>query len=170
MDNNEEDIESVMNKINKIDNKIRFISFGKTKPKVKQVHKNKKNNLTQEEKYVKLKDIENDKVERQIDIIKAKNQGRAGNVFRIRKSIAGPKNVGQEASSIKYPDTGELLVNMDEIKRATVKYCADNLTGNKPDKTVEAIVKQIKIDKIKIMEEDREETLEVEHEDFLEVV
>ena len=129
-----------------------------------------KNNLTQEEKDVKLKDIENDTVERQIEIIKAKNQGRAGNVFRIRKSIAGPKNVGQEASSIKDPDTGEMLVNMDEIKRATVKYCADNLTGNKPDKTVEAIVKQIKIDKIKIMEEDREETLEVEHEDFLEVV
>jgi hypothetical protein len=63
-----------------------------------------------------------------------------------------------------------MLVNMDEIKRATVKYCADNLKGNKPDKTVEALVKQRKIDQIKMMEEDKEETLEVELEDFREVV
>ena len=170
VEDHEKDIETVMKEINIIDNKTKFIAFGKTKPKSKKIVQKEANNKTQEEKDIHLKEKENEKVERQIERIKAKPQGRAGNVFRIRKDIAGPKKGGQEASAIKDPTTGELLVTGDEIKKATVKYCAINLKGSKPHESVEEQVKQRKVDQLKMMEEEREDTLEIEKDDFVEVI
>ena len=129
-----------MKQIDKIDTKIKFKSFGKTRPKQKKLVANKSKNKTQAEKDNELKQKEDKRVERRIELIKTKNNGRAGNVFRIRKDIAGPKKPGQETSSIRDPETGELHVAQDEIKAATVKYCAGNLKGNKPDETVEETV------------------------------
>ena len=90
-------------------------------------------------------------------------------MFRIRKDIAGPKKAGQEASSIKDPLTGELLVTHEDIKKATVKYCAENLKGNKPDDTVKDIVNTRKLIQLKKMEDDKE-PLEINHDDFIKVI
>ena len=122
-----------------------------------------------EEKDDYLKKKEDEKVEKQIKQSKAKNHGRAGNIFRIRKDVAGPNKAGQEASSIIDPSTGELLVPSDKIKKATVKYCAANLKGNRPDDTVKEMVEKRKMDQLKKME-DMNETLEIEHDDFVEVL
>ena len=130
----------------------------------------RKEDKTKHEKDMKLKQKETERVERETELIKVKNQGTAGNVFRIRKSITGPKKSGQEASSIKDPSTGELLVTKDDIKRVTVKYCAANLKGNKPNDKVETMVKQRRIDQLKKMEEECEVELEIDHDDFIEVI
>jgi hypothetical protein len=89
--------------------------------------------------------------------------------LRTRKSIAGPKKSGQEASAVKDPITGELHVDKETIKKTTLSYCKSNLQGNTPDETVEELVKERKIEQLKKMR-DEEEALEIEYEDFEEVL
>ena len=89
VDDSEKNIATVMKEIENIDTKIKFISFEKTKAKSKKSVPKRKEDKTQHEQDVKLKQKENERVEKVIDLIKVKNQGRAGNVFRIRKSITG---------------------------------------------------------------------------------
>ena len=163
-------IDTVMKEVDKIDTKIKFQSFGKTKPKSKKPVGDKKREKTQTEKDDAIKLKETEKVERQIERIKSKNQGRAGNVFRIRKDVAGPKKAGQEASSVKDPLTGELLVTRDEIKNATLKYCINNLKGGTPDESVRDIVKQRKEKQLQKLNTHDEDDLVVEEDDFDEVL
>ena len=103
VDNLDIDIETVMKELDKIDTKIKFKSFGKTKPKSRKYVKEKIEEKTQIEKDKAIKQKEAEKVEHQIEKIKSKNQGRAGNMFRIRKDIVGPKKSGQEATT-RYGD------------------------------------------------------------------
>ena len=60
-DNN---IETVTTKINKLDNKIKFKSFGKTKLKTRRSAMNKQKDKTQHEKDVALKEKETERVEK----------------------------------------------------------------------------------------------------------
>ena len=122
-------IETVMKEIEKVHTKIKFQSFGKTKPKAKKNITDNNKKKTQHKKDAAIKQKETEKVERQIEKIKSKNQGRAGNVFRIRKDIAGHKKAGQEASSIKDPTTGELLVTKDEIKKGDPQVLCNQSEG-----------------------------------------
>ena len=64
VDDTEQNINTAMKKIEKIDTKIKFISFGKTKKKSKKFGQNKTDNKTQLEKDVELKQKETEKVER----------------------------------------------------------------------------------------------------------
>jgi hypothetical protein len=57
------------------------------------------------------------RIEKAVDKITNNKQGRAGNVFKIRSSITGPKKSGQEASAIKHPKTGELIVSKNFKKK-----------------------------------------------------
>ena len=91
-------------------------------------------------------------------------------MFRIRKDIAGPKKAGQEASSVKDPDTGNLLVKKEDIEKATLKYCVKNLNGSKPDESVRDMVLQRKEKQLLSMKEDGEDTFEVDLEDFMDVL
>ena len=45
-------------------------------------------------------------------------QGRAGNIFKMQKQIAGPKKCPQKACAIRDSITGELLVNKMRLKGA----------------------------------------------------
>ena len=71
VENQDNDIEMVMNKIDKIETKIKFKAFGKTKLKSKQIFFMNKNNL--HERDGDLKQKESDKVERHIEAIRTKN-------------------------------------------------------------------------------------------------
>ena len=64
------------------------------------------------------------------------------------------------------PKTGELLVNKEEIERATLKYCVENLQNNVPDKDIEDIVKKRKERQLKIMKDKSGEGFEVSLEEF----
>ena len=164
VDDPENDIEQVMSKIDQIETKIKFKAFGKAKPKSRNICKGVKTKKTQDEEDNDIKQREIEKVEKHIEEIKAKNHGRAGNVFRIRKAIAGPRKAGQEASSIKDPFTGELHVDSDAIKETTLAYCVRNLKGNSPED-----VKQRKRDQLQKMDNEYED-LEIDHEDFKDVL
>ena len=110
------------------------------------------------------------KYSKRIEEIKTKYQCRAGTVFRLREHIAGPKKTGREAISIKDSTIGELLLTKDDIKKSTVKFCASYLRGNKPNKTLQAIENQQKIYQWNMIEDEREDTLEVEYDDFILVI
>ena len=164
------DIETVMKELDKVDTQIKFQSFGKTKPKSRKCLKDKLKDKTQLEKDVAIKQKETEKVEHQIEQIRFKNQGIAGNVFRIRKNIVGPKKAGQEDTYVKHPTTGEILVTKEDIKKATLAYCANNLKGNKPDESVIEMVKQRNETQLTKMEEEDDDTLDVDIEDFKEIL
>ena len=101
------------------------------------------------------------KIESAIEEIRTSKQGRVGNVFRIKKLIAGPKKTPQEAAAIKDPKTGELLVNKDDIKRATLEYCVNNLKNNEPDDDVKEKVQKRKRDQVEKMQEKHGDTFYV---------
>ena len=170
VDDSEKNIETIVKEINAIDTKIKFKAFGKTKPKTRKKFIERKENKSQQEKDDDLKQKQSAKIEKHIEKIRTNNQGRAGNVFQIKRDITGPKKAGQEASSIKDPLTGEILVTKDDIKNATLKYCVDNLGGNKPDDEVKDMVKKRKESQINDMKKDTEETFEVKFDDFSKVI
>ena len=86
VDDPENYMEMVMKKVQRMETKIKFKAFGKTKPKSKSVVKGGIFKKTQSEQDSDLKRRGTEKIERHIEEIKTKNNGRPGNVFRIRKS------------------------------------------------------------------------------------
>ena len=176
-----EDITEVMKKIEAIDTKVKFKSFGKTKPSIKRLMNVKicdescitlkcDNCKSQKQKDDETHARQTHKIESAIEEIRTSKQGRVGNVFRIKKLIAGPKKTPQEAAAIKDPKTGELLVNKDDIKRATLEYCVNNLKNNEPDDDVKEKVQKQKRDQVEKMQEKRGDTFHVKFEDFEEVL
>ena len=110
------------------------------------------------------------RVESAIEKIKSSKQGRVGNVFMMKKVIAGPKKTPKEAAAIKDPNTGELLVKKDDIKKATLEYCVNNLKNNKPDDDVEEQVLKQKREQLKKMKDKHGDTFDVKYEDFEQVL
>ena len=73
-------------------------------------------------------------MEKEILKVKESNQGCVGQVFMMKRNIMGQKKAGTEPHAIKDPITGELLVANEDIKKATLKYCAANLQNKKIQK------------------------------------
>ena len=171
------DINTILKKIEVIDTKVKFKSFGKTKPSVKKHLKILKcgkacetspcdHCKSQQQKDAETHERQAQKVEAAIERIKDSKQGRVGNVFMMKKEIAGPKKTPQEASAIKDPKTGELLVTKEDIKRATLEYCVSNLKTNEPDNEVKDIVIKRKRDQKEIMKDKLGESFNVSYDDF----
>ena len=105
-------INQVIDKINKIENKIKFKVFGKTKLKVKQSKGNNDKNIN--EKNEILLNDQAKRIENEIQRIKQLKQGRATNVFKLRDVINGPKKAAQDPVALKNQD-GELIVHPEQI-------------------------------------------------------
>ena len=170
-------INSVMTKINAIETKVKFKAFGKTKPSMKTSIKESKckprckMSTCQQCKNQKQKDEEThmrqtQKMESAIQRIKESKQGRVGNVFMLKKYIAGPNKTPQESAAVRDPNTGELLVNKEDIKKATLKYCVDNLQNNIPDDDVINTVRRRKTEQLKKMQDKSGETFDVTYEEY----
>ena len=168
------DIDTVKKEIEKIENKVKFQAFGKTKKKRKRVLKdiNEKDSKrkTDKEKDDELLKKQSKKIEEKVEDIMSKKQGRAGNIFAMKKGIVGPKKSRQEASAIKDPKTGELMVTKDDIKKVTLKYCVENLKGNEPDEEVKEIVEKRKKEQLEKMKSKTGESFEINHDEFEDVL
>ena len=67
------------------------------------------------------------------DLKKLKNEkGKSAAVFKLKDKIVGNKKVGQEAVSMKDPVSGELIVEQEELKKASAKYVSSLLTNRPP--------------------------------------
>ena len=93
-------------------------------------------------------------------------QGRVGQVFMMKRNIMGQKKAGTEPHAVKDPITGELLVANEDIKKATLKYCAANLQNKNQDPEVEPIVNLQKACIVEKLKEVPSEPLVIDKADF----
>ena len=54
----------------------------------------------------------------------------------MKEKVIGNKKSGTEPHAVKDPKTGELLVANEDIKKATLNYCVENLEKMKLDADV----------------------------------
>ena len=118
--NKEVDIENVMNKFEKIHNKIKFKAFGKV------TLGGKKNNNCEEESE-ETSNLEIDaklvldeqvrKAKEEIGEICKTTNGKVGKIWQVRTKVMGKKKSEIEAASIINPKTNKLVVSKSEIKR-----------------------------------------------------
>ena len=139
--NEENDIDEVIRKVDRLQDKAKFIAFDKTKIKHGKHAKAHNNELGDSAEAQEILKQQSDQLEREILEIKSNKQGRASKVFKMKARIGGSKQMGQEAHAIKDPISGELLVSGEEIKKATLQYNCDVLRNNEAEEGFEEMVK-----------------------------
>ena len=125
---------------------------------------------SQEQKDEDLVKRQGQRIANQIIKIKEMKQGRTGSIFKMRDQIEGHKKAKTEASAIRDPKTNELLVNKEEIKKATLKYVVENLKCNEPDDDVKEMVEARKMKQLNIMKDKSGETFQIDQDDFMKVL
>ena len=55
------------------------------------------------------------------------NNGRPDSIFQIANTIIGNKKSGVEATAVKDPLTGKIVVSHKEMKKVILQYCTSNL-------------------------------------------
>ena len=160
--------EEIMNKVDKIENKMKYKSFGKSKPKSKKKILNESKDTRTED------DCANDLAKRQLDKMEAailrvqkQNIGRCGKVFKMKDEIAGSKKTKNEAHAVLDFRTKELVVSNSEIKRVTLDYCKEVLKNNEPEEDFKELVEyKEKVHKIRMESNDDDEEVEITEEEF----
>ena len=135
-------VEEVVLKVEKVQEKIKQVAFGKTKPESKRaVAKRDKIEKEDTEKAKYLLARKSDKIDTEIKKVKSLKQGRTGSVFKMRELVRGEKKGKQEAHAVKDNETGEMVISNEEIRRVSLKYCLDVLKNNEPDDELKELVK-----------------------------
>ena len=128
VENKSKSVDEMMEGVEKIFDKIKFQSFGKTKIR-KSKTKSKADTIEENrsgEAYAKnLMKKQSDILANEIADIKDMKQGRTSKVFKLRERIIGTKKQGQEACAVKDPKTKELIVATEETKRVSLEYCKE---------------------------------------------
>ena len=145
---NDMNSDELMLKLSRRMEKIKFQSFGKVKKRMKTIA----NDRDLEKLYEKRghKDADEDKINKEINnklleyqlrdyerkLICLKNlkeeKGKSAAVFKLKEKIVGSKKVCQEAVTMKDPLSGELIVENDKLKEASVKYVSSLLKNRSP--------------------------------------
>ena len=169
-------VEDIFSKFESVLNKIKFQAFGKRSMN-KGVKKQKEANNDEEsegieddENAIGLLKMKQDKLDKEMEKIRASTQGRVGQVFKIVKQVQGSKKDKTNAHAIKHPNTGDLIVAPEEIKRVSVEYCKHNLRNNDPHPGYEEGVKLISSLHSQRMEDQIEKGCMIEEEDFRQVL
>ena len=100
---NELDIDVVVKRVDKLQDKVKFAAFGKTKVKQgKQVVPNDDliNESKGKETAKNLLKKQSDRIEKEINEIKETKGRRCSKVFKMKDLVAGPKKMEQEAHAI----------------------------------------------------------------------
>ena len=98
---------NVERRISKIDDKIRYSSFGKTNINNKKLRAKPSPNQTEEETNREVLTKESKKIGEQVEAPKKTKLGRVGQIMKMRSIVAGPKKKGQEAIALKDSRSGE---------------------------------------------------------------
>ena len=166
----EESIDEAVKKLKKIDEKVRFSAFGKTKIKTKKPKPKTSEDKSEEDILKEMVAKETQKIEEQIEALKKSNQGRVGKILKIREAISGPKKKNQEAIALKDSRSGDIVVSTSEIKRVTTEYCQDLFTNNNPDKEFEELNKVKHLLHEELMKDTQTGLFDVEEDDFWETL
>ena len=135
VNDNEKSIEDIYAKFEKMHNKIKFKSFGKTRTQCVGYEKSGKNKLPSDNEAV-IEDIMNKlfkRLENEIESLKSSSNSRSTRAFKLVETVQGKKKGGPEAVAIIDPVTNELKTSRKAILETTLSYCTNLLTNNKPD-------------------------------------
>ena len=149
-------------KMDIIDCDILIESFGITWKKTGGSSNNKKR---KKKSHKQLKEIFLDQQKETDDLIKAGLKGKDLNkkVQKMKQIVNGPKIKQAEPQAINDPKSGDLITDVQEIKRVSLKHNVDILTKNKPrEQDIEEIKAKEERHKI-IMEKDDKECWELDH-------
>ena len=159
-----------MVKFEKVQEKMKYLAFGKTKPETKRAAaKGDKLEVSESSKAKELLAKQSKRVETEILKVKALKQGRTGSVFKMRGIVEGKKKAKQDAHAVIDKETGEMVVSNEEIKRVTLSYCLNVLKNNEPDKEFEELV-QLKEQAHSLRMECKGEDTEISEEEFFSVL
>ena len=110
--------EEVMEKIDRIQTKLKFTAFGKTKPQTSKAKKAVAEMEGSETDMAKeLLKRQSKRIEDEVKSARETANGRVGKIYKMKEIIAGSKKPSQEAQAIKDPSTGEIIVSNSEIKK-----------------------------------------------------
>ena len=117
-------------------NDIKYKAFGKVTigNRREQAEEEKDNEDDSDEKKAEemLMDQQNI-IQKELNIIKKTKNGKAGQVWAVRRKVIGEKKSKIIPNAIEDPETGKLVVNANKIKEVTLKYCMDTLKNNEPE-------------------------------------
>ena len=134
--------EELMRKIDKIQTKLKFTVFGKSKPQTARSKKRQeeaaKENETEDAKELLARQIH--RMEEHIQQVIKADKGRVTRIFKMKEIIGGSKKSAPEAQAIKNLETNELVVSNSEIKKVTLKYCLKTLENNPPEKEMRELI------------------------------
>ena len=145
VENKNTSVQETMHKFDRIHDKIKFKVFGKVSLNNNKNTKEKEN--TKNEDKVKAKEVHEKQVktvQNELEKIRETKNGKAGQIWKVREKVIGGKKKSMLPSAIFDPKTKKLLVNKDEIKEVTLKYCMDTLTSNTPEASFENSIKEKK--------------------------
>ena len=145
IENEELTNEEVAVNIEKIETKIKFQAFGKTKPpsklKISQRLEREASSArrmeSEEEKVGKILKRQCQELEDDINGLKAGKFGRVTNVFKMAKIVGWAKKQKEEAHSIIDPIKKELVVATEEIKKVSLAHCVRVLQNNPVEQEAE---------------------------------
>ena len=122
------DEEEVMEKIDKIQTKLKFTAFGKSKPKSEKARKKvmEPTDGLEDEEAMELIKRQSKRIEEEIRKVKDTENGRVGRIFKMKELIFGNRKPAQPAQAIKHPTTGELIVSNSEIKKSNTSVLPSN--------------------------------------------
>ena len=157
-----DDMNVLERKLDIIDSDILIESFGITWRKIGGSSNNKKR---RKKSHKELKELFLDQQKQTDDLINLGLQGKDLNkkVQKMKQIVNGPKIKQAEPQAINDPKTGELITEVSEIKRVSLKHNVEILTKNKPrEQDIEEINAKEERHKI-IMENDDKECWELDH-------
>ena len=126
-ENEDLEVEEVMTLVEKIQTKMKFSSFGKTKPQTESAKRAEmKIQGTESEEAKELLERQSKRMTKAFEEMRTA-QGRVTKIFKMKNIVAGKKKVEQEAQAIKDPETGKLVVSISKIKEVTLNYCLKTL-------------------------------------------
>ena len=96
--------------------------------------------LDSEERVKALVRKQYDSMQEDINKLKEGKLGRITNIYKMKDIVAGGKKTAQEAHAVINPDTKEIVVDNDEIKKATLTHCMNTFRHEDPHEDVEDLV------------------------------
>ena len=141
---NVESINDVLKKFEKVHTKIKYTSFGKHTIKhsifnneMVDLYRKKASTDNAEERAAVdeeigkcIMNVRANAIEKQVNLVKSSSTSRPSTAFMMRKLICGSKKQQLPPEAIEDVETGEIIVDKDEIKKATLTYCTNVLQKN----------------------------------------
>ena len=178
IENDDLSVEEISDVIEKIEIKIKFKSFGKTKPPSKAKFARRLEVMSVSARGMEAEEVKANKIyqnqmkeiEDDLNKLKAEKHGTVTNVFKMAEKIGGAKKQKEEAHAIKDPETGEAVVATKEIKRISLEHCVHVLKNNPVEPEAEQWVKIESELHDAMMEDEKDDESNITKEEFDEIL